>query len=167
MACNHSQQTLAGILSARTHTRTPSLAGALFAHSCRASSGFMRGKDMLYYATVYRFSTVGSWPTSCSLGDGRRFVPASSDSLQDGLAKRHGASRHAAESTVVYDLLSVNNAALCFRDVLKKCARTLRFAVGSDGLGGRKDTAFLLHLHTHKPPGKLSPAAQLTHETSG
>lgn len=72
VACNHCQQTLTGILSTHTHTRPPSLARALFAHSCRASSGFMRGKDMLYYATVYRFSTTGGWPTSCSLRDRRR-----------------------------------------------------------------------------------------------
>lgn len=39
---------------------------ALFAHSCQASSEFMRGKDMLYYATKYRFSTFGSVPASCS-----------------------------------------------------------------------------------------------------
>jgi len=74
VACNHCQQTLTGILSTHTHTHAlpRSLARALFAHSCRASSGFMRGKDMLYYATVYRFSTTGGWPTSCSLRDRRR-----------------------------------------------------------------------------------------------
>lgn len=168
VACNHSKQTLAGILSAHTHTHTPSLTRALFAHSCRASSGFMRGKDMLYYATVYRFSTAGSWPTSCSLRDGRRFVPASNDSLQDRLAKRHRTSRHAAESAVVYDSLSVNNAALCFRDVLKECLRrsSVSLWVLTDS-EEEKTQLSLLHLHTHRPPGKLPPTAQLTRETSG
>lgn len=132
MACNHCQQTLTGILSAQTHTHTPSLACSL-ALCLLTAAGPPQGSCEVKICYIMQPCIdfppleVGQLPARSETGDEScraLFPPATgSDSLQDWLAKQHGAPCHVAGSntphTVVYDLLSFLAAAFCFHAILK------------------------------------------------
>ncbi len=168
-----------------THTHPPSL--ALFAHSCRASSGFMRGKDMLYYATVYRFSTVGGWPTSCSLRNGgtraaalcsrqqQAVIPCRTGWLNStaGHAMWPRVTLHTRLFTIYHRsslLLSVFTQFGNIRSqIVRVTAQRLLTDSGKEKKKKRereRDSFPLAHPHPPTPKtGKASLAARLTHET--
>lgn len=128
MACNHSQQTLTGILSVQTHTHIhpPSLC---LLTAAGPPQGSYKVKICYIMQPCIDFPPleVGQLPAHSETGDEScraLFPPATgSNSLQGCLVKQHGAPCHEAGSntphTVVYDLPSLLAASFCFHAVQK------------------------------------------------